>query len=85
MAHITDFDVWHQEEEPVTVEKVIQTLMGNTVLAQKSISHLVATMADWAGDFNAHHALKDALITDRARIPANKRSELAPLVSKYLD
>lgn len=85
MAHITDFDVWHREEEPVTVEKVIRTLLGNTALAQKSISHVVATMAEWAGDFAAHHALKDALITDRARIPASKRRELAPLVSKYLD
>lgn len=85
MAHITDFDVWHQEESPVTVEKVIQTLMGNTVLAQKSINHLVANMADWVGDFSAHHGLKDAIITDRARIPASRRSELAPLVNKYLD
>lgn len=85
MAHITDFDVWHHEEEPVTVEKVIQTLLGNTDLAQKSISYLVANMAGWAGDFSAHHALKDAIITDRGRISASKRSELAPLVSKYLD
>lgn len=85
MAHITDFDVWHHEEEPVTVEKVIQTLLGNTELAQKSISYLVAHVAEWAGDFSAHHALKDAIITDRARISAVRRSELAPLVSKYLD
>lgn len=41
MAHITDYDVWHEEEEPVTVERVIQTLKGNTYLAQEAISHLV--------------------------------------------
>lgn len=85
MAHITDYDVWHHEEEPVTVEKVIKILMGNTQLAQKSISHLVATMDEWAGDFAVHHALKDALITDRSKISAAKKAELAPLVSKYLD
>lgn len=85
MAHITDYDVWHHEEEPVTVEMVIQTLMGNTELAQKSINHLVATMDEWAGDFAVHHALKDALITDRSKISAAKKAELAPLVSKYLD
>jgi len=85
MAHITDYDVWHEEEEPVTVEKVIQTLMGNTELAKRSISHIVAHMDDWAGDFVAHHALKDALITDRSKISAAKKAELAPLVSKYLD
>ncbi|MBE2220103.1 MAG: S-methyl-5'-thioadenosine phosphorylase [Anaerolineae bacterium] len=85
MAHITDYDVWHHEEEPVTVEKVIRTLMGNTTLAQSAISHLVANMDDWVGDFAAHHALKDALITNRNKIPASKRAALAPLVSKYLD
>lgn len=85
MAHITDYDVWHHEEKPVTVEMVIKTLMGNTELAQKSISNLVAHMNDWAGNFAAHHALKDALITDRNKIPASKRTDLAPLVSKYLD
>ncbi|MCZ7671958.1 MAG: hypothetical protein M5U34_34905 [Chloroflexi bacterium] len=41
MAHITDYDVWHESEEPVTVEKVIRILQGNTALAQKSISYLV--------------------------------------------
>ena len=85
MAHVTDYDVWRHEEEPVTVERVIQTLLGNAELAQKSISHLVARMDEWGGDFAAHHALKDALITDRNYIPARKRAELAPLVGKYLD
>lgn len=85
MAHITDYDVWHHEEEPVTVERVIQVLLGNTELAQKSISHIVAHMDEWAGEFAAHSALKDALITDRSLISASKRAELAPLVQKYLD
>lgn len=85
MAHITDYDVWHHEEEPVTVEKVIQVLLKNTELAQKSISHVVAHMAAWADEFAAHSALKDALITERSLIPAAKRAELAPLVAKYLD
>jgi 5'-methylthioadenosine phosphorylase len=85
MAHITDYDVWHHEEEPVTVEKVIRILLGNTELAQKSISHIVTHMDEWAGEFAAHSALKDALITDRSLISASKRAELAPLIDKYLD
>ncbi|PID85826.1 MAG: S-methyl-5'-thioadenosine phosphorylase [Chloroflexi bacterium] len=85
MAHITDYDVWHEEEEPVTVEMVIRTLMGNTALAQKSISRIVARMEQWAGDFAAHHALKDTLITEKSKIPVHKRTELALLVNKYLD
>lgn len=85
MAHITDYDVWHEHQGPVTVEMVIRTLLANTELAQKSISYLAATMDEWAGNFAAHHALKDALITDRKLVPAAKKAELAPLVSGYLD
>lgn len=84
MAHVTDYDVWHESEQPVTVEMVIRTLLGNTELAQKAISHLVQTMDSWAGDYPAHHALQDALITDRSRISQEIKRELGPLVSKYL-
>ena len=37
MAHVTDYDVWHESEEPVTVEMVINTLLGNVATAQKAI------------------------------------------------
>lgn len=30
MAHVTDYDVWHENEAPVTVDMVIQTLHKNT-------------------------------------------------------
>jgi 5'-methylthioadenosine phosphorylase len=85
MAHVTDYDVWHESEDPVTVEMVVQTMQNNLQIAQKAIGHLVQTMDEWAGDFPAHHALKDAIFTDRSRIPAQLKQDLAPLVSKYLD
>lgn len=85
MAHVTDYDVWHESEEPVTVEMVIKTLQHNTRIAQNAIGHLVQTMDEWAGDFPAHHTLQDALISDRARVPAQIKRDLAPLVGKYLD
>ncbi len=84
MAHVTDYDVWHESAEPVTVEQVIRVLLGNTALAQQAITHLVAHMDEWVGDFPAHHALKDALITDRSRIPAETKARLGLLVGKYL-
>ena len=41
MAHVTDYDVWHESEEPVTVEVVIQTLNKNTEIAKKALAHMV--------------------------------------------
>ena len=84
MAHVTDYDVWHESEAPVTVEMVVRTLLANTAVAQAAISHMAATMASWAGEFPAHSGLREALITDRARIQLEKRQQVALLVQKYL-
>lgn len=84
MAHITDYDCWHESEAPVTVEQVIRVLHHNTDLAQKSLRHLAAHMGEWGGEFPVHSALKEALITDPSLIPAATKAELAPLVGRYL-
>ncbi|MDJ0753034.1 MAG: S-methyl-5'-thioadenosine phosphorylase [Ardenticatenaceae bacterium] len=84
MAHVTDYDVWHESEDPVTVEMVIQTLQKNTQIAQDAIAHIVLTMDEWAGDSPAHSALRDALITNPQRIDGDARKRLALLVDKYL-
>jgi 5'-methylthioadenosine phosphorylase len=85
MAHITDYDVWHENEEPVTVERVIRVLNQNTAVAQEAISHLVAAKADWAAEMAAHSSLRDALITNPSLVPAALREKLALLVDKHLN
>ncbi len=44
MAHVTDYDVWHVSEKPVTVEMVIQTLNKNTAIAQKAVQILAENL-----------------------------------------
>jgi 5'-methylthioadenosine phosphorylase len=85
MAHVTDYDVWHESEEPVTVEMVIRTLSANTRLAQETIAHLAATREAWAGEFAAHSAMRDALdlVGDWESIPGDVLSSLAPIIDKY--
>lgn len=85
MAHVTDYDCWHESEAPVTVEMVIRILMANTRIAQSAINDLAGRMNDWAVEFPVHHALKDALITDRRRVPQELRDTLKPIVGKYLE
>ncbi len=83
MAHVTDYDVWHVTEEPVSVEMVVRTLMHNTELAQKAVQLLVENLSD--DDCACQHALQDAIITARERIPAETRQKLSLLVGKYLE
>jgi 5'-methylthioadenosine phosphorylase len=82
MAHVTDYDVWHVSEEPVSVEMVIRTLMQNTEAAQKAITQLVENLQD--DDCACQHALREAIITQGERIPAETRQKLDLLVGKYL-
>lgn len=83
MAHVTDYDVWHVSEAPVTVEMVIRVLTQNTTYAQQGILNL-ANRLNANRDCTCGSALKDALITDRNRIPESVKATLKPLTGKYL-
>jgi 5'-methylthioadenosine phosphorylase len=84
MAHVTDYDVWHEEEEPVNVEALIATLNQNTILAQRVIASVVASLAEGERACGCKEALGTALITQRDLIPPELIEELGPIVSKYL-
>lgn len=83
MAHVTDYDVWHTSEAPVTVELVIQTLHQNTAIAQEAIRLLVRNIGPERG-CDCSNALANALITRPDKVPAATREQLAPIVGKYL-
>jgi 5'-methylthioadenosine phosphorylase len=83
MAHVTDYDVWHLSEAPVTVDLVIRTLQRNTQLAQKAIGDLITRLPD-DRTCGCGRALEGALITDPAAIPPETRKRLGLLVDKYL-
>jgi 5'-methylthioadenosine phosphorylase len=92
MAHVTDYDVWHEEEDPVSVEALIATLNQNTALAQRVIASVVASLGQAQDSALAkveptcecQDALGAALITQRDLIPAEEIEKLGPIVSRYL-
>jgi len=83
MAHVTDYDVWHVSEAPVTVEMVIQTLNKNTKIAQEAVRSLARSLKH-ERDCDCENALSTALITRKDIIPAETRDKLDLLVRKYL-
>jgi 5'-methylthioadenosine phosphorylase len=82
MAHVTDYDVWHAGEEPVSVEIVIQTLNKNTEIAQNSIKALIQHV-DFTRRCTCENALASALITRRDMIPHSTLTKLGPVIKKY--
>jgi 5'-methylthioadenosine phosphorylase len=82
MAHVTDYDVWHESEAPVTVEMVIQTLNKNTQKAQEAIRNLVRGLKP-ERTCECGQALSTALITDSKVVPFETRQKLDLLIGKY--
>lgn len=83
MAHVTDYDVWHISEQPVTVDLVIETLNHNTHLAQQAIKNLVSLLRP-ERPCACGQALASSLITNPAVVPFETRRRLGLLVDKYL-
>lgn len=83
MAHVTDYDVWHESEEDVSVELVLQTLSANLRLAQRALLAAVERLAGAARTCECEHALANALITAREAVPPETLARLRPLVGKY--
>jgi 5'-methylthioadenosine phosphorylase len=83
MAHVTDYDVWHVSEAPVTVDMVIKTLNKNTAIAQQAVRNLLSLLAE-KRTCTCDSALATALITNPQHIPAETRQKLDLLVKKYL-
>ena len=65
VAMVTDFDCWHSAHDAVTVDAIIQVLLGNAQTARTLVAGLAS---DIGGDVQApgcacRHALDHALIT----------------------
>lgn len=86
MAHVTDYDVWHETEEPVTVAMLIENLMANAAITKQAVMHLAPLVAaQKARVCKCASALSTAIITQRDQIPARVRRDLGLLLGKYLD
>jgi len=83
MAHVTDYDVWHESETPVTVEMVIRTLLSNTEVAKRAVINAIRRL-DSVGASPQADALRDAIITNRSAVRPEVIERLSLLVGKYL-
>jgi len=83
LAHITDYDVWHLAEEPVSADLVGRVLGENAHKANQTILNLVSLLPEIA-TCDCTHALADAFITNKNNINPETRHKLGILVEKYL-
>jgi 5'-methylthioadenosine phosphorylase len=84
MAHVTDYDVWHDTEAAVTVDAVIRVLMHNAEVAKQAVATAIQKLAD-AGPSPQARALKDAIITDKRRVRPDVIERLDLIIGHYFD
>ena len=86
MAHVTDFDVWHETEEEVSVGALIETLNANVEVAREAVRGAVRRLS--AGpSYASHQALGTAIISSRKRsaVPPETWGKLELLVAPYFE
>jgi 5'-methylthioadenosine phosphorylase len=81
MSHITDYDVWHTSEQPVTVEMVLDIMHRNLSIAQQAIAHAVEHL-DEHRTCSCHNTLDNAIMTDRSAIAPETLARLKPIVGR---
>jgi 5'-methylthioadenosine phosphorylase len=84
VAMVTDYDCWHPGHDAVTVDQIIAVLHQNAENAAKVVRQTVAGLPQQRG-CKCGSALAHAILTDRAKIPAEARQRLGLLLNKYLD
>jgi 5'-methylthioadenosine phosphorylase len=83
LAMVTDYDVWHESEGPVTVEMVIANLRKNTETARLVVSEIAGRGLP-ARVCRCGDALENAIATTPSAITSEIRARLGVIASRYL-
>jgi 5'-methylthioadenosine phosphorylase len=84
LSFVTDYDCWHEEEEPVTVDMVIEYLNKNVANAGQLVQDIIGDLDKLEPTCTCTSALKYSIITNPDSIPENTYKKLAPIVGKYI-
>ncbi len=86
MNLVTDYDVWHAEEETVSVELILDNLRRNIEHAKSVIKGAVAALPPGRGSgCECDRSLENCIVTQGALIPEAARERLRHLIDKYLE
>jgi len=82
MALVTDYDCWHEEEQAVTVETILNVLRANATTANAVLAAAVSKI-NAARRCSCRDALKFAVLTRREDVPEAAQARLSLLMEKY--
>ena len=83
LALVTDYDTWHETEQDVSVEIIVENLVKNVTVSQKIIRALIPEIPV-VRDCICATALEDAIITSPVQVDKDTKARLSAIVSRYL-
>lgn len=85
MCLVTDYDVWHESEGPVTVDMILENMAKNIDSAKAILKRTLQLLAeDPAEDCICRHALEYAIVTQPDLIPPETKKRLRFIIGKYI-
>jgi 5'-methylthioadenosine phosphorylase len=84
VALVTDYDCWHESEEAVTGQMVLENLKKNVAVAQNIVKALARTDMG-ARTCECGQAVASSLVTQPADMPPNRREQLDIILRKYVE
>jgi 5'-methylthioadenosine phosphorylase len=85
LSMVTDYDCWHETEEAVSGEAVMEVIRQNVQMAQEVVRQMIGRIGEaHSRDCLCAEALKYSLITERSMIPAATVQALQPIIGKYI-
>jgi 5'-methylthioadenosine phosphorylase len=85
LSMITDYDCWHETEEAVSGEAVMEVVRQNVKMSQEVVRQMLQRVSggEKRGCLCAD-ALQYSLITERSMIPAETVKALQPIIGRYI-
>jgi len=82
IAMSTDYDCWKEDEDHVNIEMLLGHMQANVEKAKTLLVKLISNFPD-TKKCSCQQAAQNAIITNKALIPDNKKKELSLFYEKY--
>lgn len=85
MNLVTDYDVWHESEETVSVEMILENMAKNIDNAKRIIKKTLASLPERnEQECDCLHAIENCIVTKADLIPSHTKEKLHHIIKKYI-
>ena len=85
MNLVTDYDVWHETEETVSIEMILENLRKNIQNAKNIIKNAITSLPEDRGtECECGKALENCIVTHPDRISQEVKERLSLFIRKYI-